>query len=423
MEKIKCEILKSKIKVFEKIKSELCVLCKGTKNLCGLGYCPILKKLEAQLKVGLRLPEKEEIYGISPNSVFVGTKGYPKVYAGPSLTILEDDNLIKIVDNPKRWYGLSIEEILKLRYSLIGLGKKLEVRKEDKLKEKIAEVSLAENFVDVEARLRKKLRLSLFLDPLVQPFGPRGIIERLEIVSNPRISKKVEKIVEDELKAREAVYLLYTYAQKDVWEISKIFSSGILGKESNRKIVPTRWSITAIDSMLADELIKNIRSEREIGEYWVFSNEFLGNHFEILLMPKPFSFEMFEAWFPKSLWVKKGKPVIQQEYEFSFGRKTYAEKEAGAYYAARFAVAEFLFRIKRQASAIIIREIYPEYAIPVGVWEVRENVRRALMKNPKKFGSAEEALADKNKSVKIDAREYGKRSVLLNQKNLYLYSK
>jgi len=422
MEKIECEILKSKIKVFERIKTELCVLCKGTKNLCRLGYCPILKKLEAQLKVRLKLPEKEEIYGISPKSVFVGTKGYPKVYAGPTLTILEDPDLIKIADDPKKWYGLSIEEILKLRYSLIGLGKKLEVRKEDKLKEKIAEVSLAENFVDIAAKLRKRLRFSLFLDPLVQPFGPRGIIERLEILSNPKIDKKVEKIVGDELKAREAVYLLYTYARKDVWEISKIFSSGILGKEGNRKIVPTRWSITAVDSMLADELVRNIRAEREIEEYWVFSNEFLGNHFEILLVPGPFSFEMFEAWFPKSLWVKKGKPVIQREYEFSFGRKGYAEKEAGAYYAAKFAIAEFLFRIKRRAGAIVIREIYPEYVIPVGVWEVRESIRRALMKKPKKFNSAEEALEDIGRRVRIDVREYKKRSVLLNQKNLYLYS-
>ena len=174
--------------------------------------------------------------------------------------------------------------------------------------------------------------------------------------------------------------------------------------------------------MLADDLIKNIRLEREIDEYWVFSNEFLGNHFEILLMPKPFSFEMFEAWFPKSLWVKKGMPVIQQEYEFSFGRKTYAEKEAGAYYAAKFAIAEFLCKIKRQASAMIIREIYPEYAIPVGVWEIRENIRKALMNRPRKFSCIDDALANINKRTRIDVKEYEKRGVLLKQKNLYLYS-
>ena len=423
MENIKCKILKAKIKAFENIKSNLCVICKGVKNLCGLRYCPILKKLEMQIKIKLKLPEKEEIYGTSPKSVFVGAEGYPKVYAGPSITVIDDENLIEIVDDPKKWYGLNIEEILKLRYSLIRVGKKLGVKDESRLKEKITEISLAENFVDIEAKLRKKLKFSISVDPLVQPFGPRGIIEKLDIVNNVKISKKVEKIVEDELKAKEAIYLLYNYAKKDVWEISKIFSSGVLGKKINKKIVPTRWSITAVDSILAEELTKNIKWEKEIDEYWVFHNEFLGNHFEVLLIPQVFSFEMFEAWFPKSIWMKEGKPIIQQEYEFSFGRKTYAEKEAGAYYAAKFAITEFLFKIRRQASAIVIREIYPEYAIPVGVWEVRENVRKALINRPKKFNSLEEALMDINKRTKIDVKEYEKRSVLLKQKNLYLYSK
>ena len=38
----------------------------------------------------------------------------------------------------------------------------------------------------------------------------------------------------------------------------------------------------------------------------------------------------------------------------------------GAYYSARLAVAEHLKRIRRQASAIVFREITPEYKIPMG---------------------------------------------------------
>ena len=55
---------------------------------------------------------------------------------------------------------------------------------------------------------------------------------------------------------------------------------------------------------------------------------------------------------------------------------------AGAYFAAKLAVAEYLFKNQIQAGVMILREIRPEYAIPVGVWQVREGIREAMKNKP-----------------------------------------
>jgi hypothetical protein len=66
------------------------------------------------------------------------------------------------------------------------------------------------------------------------------------------------------------------------------------------------------------------------------------------------------------------------DYEEHFGRTTYA-RVGGCYYSTRLAVTEALDGERRQAAAIVLRETYPGYIMPLGVWNVRESVR-ALMK-------------------------------------------
>src|SRR3970282_1693911 len=75
------------------------------------------------------------------------------------------------------------------------------------------------------------------------------------------------------------------------------------------------------------------------------------------------------------------------DHEGYEGRSTYASI-GGCYYAARLAVGEALERERRQASAVILRETHPGYLMPVGVWNVREHVREALRRAPRR-----EALA------------------------------
>lgn len=65
---------------------------------------------------------------------------------------------------------------------------------------------------------------------------------------------------------------------------------------------------------------------------------------------------------------------------------------AGAYFAAKLGVAEYLAKIKRQSGVLVLREIRPEYSIPVGVWQVREGIRNAMKMKPKFANDFEESL-------------------------------
>jgi hypothetical protein len=115
------------------------------------------------------------------------------------------------------------------------------------------------------------------------------------------------------------------------------------------------------------------------------------------------------------------KPEIQEEYEGFEGRSDYALREGGGYYAGRIAVTEALHRMRRQARTIIFREIYEGYLIPVGVWEVRENVRKALQKRPKRFGSMKDALEDIRTRLRIPIGEYLNKSEMLKQRKMTEY--
>ncbi len=147
----------------------------------------------------------------------------------------------------------------------------------------------------------------------------------------------------------------------------------------------------------------------------VFTSYFLYNRFVIILLPGPWAFENFEAWAPKTTWGAKTSYLITEEFESAKGRKTYAESQAGAYYAVRNVVLEYLAKIKRQASTIVIREVHEGYNIPVGVWQVRENIRNAFERGCKKFSSINEAKEYINKLLRIPFIKYKKKSRILRQ--------
>ena len=110
--------------------------------------------------------------------------------------------------------------------------------------------------------------------------------------------------------------------------------------------------------------------------------------------------------------------AISEEYEPFEGRTDYAKKQGGGYYAARLGVVEALYKMRRQARVVVFREIGTSYTVPVGVWEVRENVRHALEAPPQKFATKEEALAYIASQLAVPLAEYMKKSKVLLQRRL-----
>jgi hypothetical protein len=379
-----------------------CVFCKG-RGFCGRRACPILRRLEeisALPKVGERLE------GYSPPEVFVGRHGYPLVRAGPLIPAgaLEEAS-------PASLLGLEVGEIIALRSSLIRSEAKIEVREArapGRLLETAQQIAMSAAPVGTEITFLKPPRGRLQFDGILQPSGPSGPLKEMEITTNPEIPRKVDQIAEDQgIKAFAAARELYS-AKVDVAHISRLLSMGLLGQE--RKLVPTRWSITASDDIIGRSLVKDVLERPLISEHQLYSGEDLGNHFEILLLPGPYSFELIEIWMPRSVWSPEG--WIGSDGEGARGKKEYSSL-AGGYYAARLAVLERMAAMGRQASALAVREISERYWAPLGVWVVREAARKALRADPKKFGTLGEALDEMGRRLRTPRMKWRPFSRLL----------
>ncbi|KYK35612.1 MAG: hypothetical protein HXS46_16085 [Theionarchaea archaeon] len=387
-----------------RISKEKCIYCKG-RLLCGLPTCPIFEQVKIQSSVKL----SDHFFGPSP-SVFVGWQNYPRVYAGPlSLNFEPDDSLM--YDNPKKWYGYDFPQIVDMRSSLIRSKKKGNVTTPS---EDIQLLALAKTPPDIEVTLKKKPTFTIVFSAIAQPMGPSGFIKKLEIADNVSAEKSVEYTISDELKAQDALWKLYT-SGIDVYALSRVMSAGLLG--AKKKMVPTRWSITSVDNILGNKLIEEIKELPLLNEYTVFSNEYLGNHFEILFLPQRWEYEQLEAWVPNTFWtVGMTETRIIGEHETYTGRSDYAIREGGGYYAVRLACLEKLQELKKQGAVLVFRETTPEYFLCVGVWECRENVRNA----PKvsEFSTLEAALQDISSRLHIPTEKWKEKSVILSQTKL-----
>ncbi|MBD3262105.1 MAG: hypothetical protein GF334_10650 [Candidatus Altiarchaeales archaeon] len=390
-----------------------CLRCKGAKLLCGYQTCPLLRKLAPVKASSEKLTR--ELSGPSP-SIFIGWGGWPNVSVG-QLTGLDYEKT-QFSDDPSKWYGLGFDDIIGLRSNLVRSKKKQDVKTPTRFMENLQEIALSVKTVDTESFFQNKPKPTLEFNPISQPMGPTGVLKKLRVTDNPKIPHKVEYILGDELTASTQLNKLYK-AGFDVYYLTQALSCGATGLSENKKIVPTRWSITAVDDMIAKKQMQRIRDYPQLSETLVYENTYLENHFEVLLLPGAWEFELFEAWSPNTLWTQKQKEtVIQVEYEKHSGRTKYAFNEGGGYYAGRVAVTGALDEMRRQAQVVVIREIYDSYVVPVGVWEVRENVRAALKNKHKKFKNRGEALEDMQKRLNIPVKNYMDKSNILTQKKI-----
>ena len=369
----------------------MCTICKGGRFLCGKTRCPIMVKVNYYLK-SVPLMASKDIAGTSPPSVFIGRIGYPHVYAGPLVPPVHEDT--GLYDLPEQWFGKSIDEIVGFRSLLVRGKHRVHVQKFNeagKILDQTRELALAEKSVDIELNLTKKPQGSIFMDDNVQPFGPSAPIRDLH-VGNARFDTRIEKAYYDtDLRATNAVRELYSRGVM-VTKIQRAFSVGAFGIEKNRRLVPTRWSITAVDDIISKSLMEKVKTFQEINEYRVYESVYLDNVFEILMIPAAWSYESMEAWYPGTVWNPNGKnTAIYSDYEGNDGRTTYAQI-GGCYYSARLAVCEQLVKERRQATVIVLREARPGYIMPVGVWQVRENVRNAMRQKPYLFKNLGESL-------------------------------
>ncbi|MFX1512647.1 MAG: hypothetical protein ACFFCQ_08680 [Promethearchaeota archaeon] len=383
--------LLSDISVTTRIKGDSrCIYCKGRFNLCGRMKCPVAARAWAYVKT--RDLMSENLEGASPPGVFVGRIGYPYVQAGPMVPPFSGDT--SSLDTTEHWYGSSMNDIVNFRSKLIRGKFRVNVNKPHqgtKLLDQTRELTLSRAPVEVEVVFKKKPIQTIMLDSDVQPMGPSAPLKEFSIGNGKTCQRLEVAHLDTDLNAKEAIRYLYMNRVLGS-QIVKAFSVGMFGVEKKRRLVPTRWSITAIDSTMGLYFIDRLRGNDWINEYRIYEVNYLHNRFVILMIPQFWSYELIEAWWPGSTWNPDGKKIgMCSDWEGPNGRKSYASI-GGCYYAARCMVAEHLAKEGRQAATVIMRETKPSQIMPVGVWLVRECVRQALKIRPYRFSTGKEAF-------------------------------
>jgi len=389
-----------------------CAICKGSKLLCGKSSCPLMLRYHSRMKARPLL-DKEEIDGSSPPAVFIGRFGYPKVLVGPMVPPQYGDT--EILDTPEQWVGRSLDEIVDFRYSLVRGTYQTDIHNVEsagRLVDLTREMAMASKPADIEVQFTKKPRGGVSFQEESSPFGPSAPLKKIS-VSSIKVDQRIDKAYSDtDLDAKTAVLELYRSGTL-ISRIQKAFSVGAFGVKNRRKFVPTRWSITAVDSTISMDMVEKTKTYPLINEFRIYFGNFLDNRWAVMFLPSSWRYELIEAWYPKTIWNPYGDEIsIVNSWEFFDGRKKYAEI-GGCYYAARLAVNEVLNRERRQAGAVILREAHPGYVLPIGVWNVREHVRETLKSSPKKYDTLKSAMTDVSNFMDIPVKRWMKVSAVL----------
>jgi hypothetical protein len=365
----------------------VCSRCMGHRALCGVRPCPLVMRARALTNIENAVTGLD-LAGSSPPSVFVGEYGYPKVLAGPLIPPVTGDSAA-IMERPDLWLDRSIDEILSIRFSLVRTKKPIQVESASNPPRLLSEtqtLALSEAPTTSEATLLKRPQFSRVFSDTTLPIGPSAPLELFVLDDNPKVPRVVDKVTSDtDLKAVGGIMDMFSGGIHQS-HVTRLLSVGLLGEQKRRRLVPTKWSITAVDDIIGKDLHKQVLRNPWQNDYVVHSDHALGNTVILLFLPSGWQFEALECWLGGL------DPPIITDHEWFKGRKDYASSVVGAYYATRLPALEHLVNRRKQAGVIVFMEIDPQRWVPLGVWRFREIARRALAKRGRKFSTLEEAV-------------------------------
>ncbi|MFZ0891481.1 MAG: hypothetical protein WB778_03685 [Thermoplasmata archaeon] len=392
----------------------MCLRCRSAQLLCGKPVCPILVKYQAFART-MPMLDGVDLEGTAPPGVFVGRFGYPKVSIGPLVSPLHGDTLL--FDTPEDWVGRTVQEVVGFRTGLVRGTHPIRVTDAEKpipLLSDLQTLAIARESVEIEARFTRPPRGNIGLSDTLPPYGPSAPIERVRLDVR-KVDRHLERLTSDtDANARIAVGELYGRGVR-VSRIQRAFSAGTLGRRGRRRLVPTRWSITAVDDLLSKANLERIRYLPELSEILLYSYTALDNRWLLVFLPGSYRYESIEAWYPNTLWNPSSENIVMAgDHEGFHGRTTYASI-GGCYYAARLATSEMLLRTGRQAGALVLREVHPGEILPLGVWNVREHVRAALLQPPERLASLQDLTQRIASSFAIPTERWLRQSALLHE--------
>lgn len=321
-----------------------------------------IRKYQKTLK-----PTKEiDGYG---SSAIVGERNYPqlKVYNSSN-----EDKKSSFL-NSNKIVKQSYSKIIKYKArNILGNTNNIYVKKtNDKVLTQIQDIYKAKKEVEFTSKFESELKFNKpIVNKLSGVLGTKNELLNIELNENAKTSKQVEKYSADDIKSKEAVINLYEKGVNES-QIINLLTLGNFGLALNRKIVPTRWAITAYDKAIENHLYSKIINYKLIDSYELYFKKDKGNSFLIILLPDTYSAENYE--FMSNNWQASDYVGVDNQL------KKKEPSTAGGLFATKLAINEYLFKRKKQAQYICIRFI-DNYEVPLGVIFVRETVRETMKK-------------------------------------------
>ena len=311
------------------------------------------------------LKPTKEIEGVG-SALIVGEKSYPSLKMHSVSTKDRENSFLKSGEVVKKDYF----DIFRLKAkNILGSTDNSHIRKVDlRIKKEISDIYKSKSEIEFTSEFERELKFDkVVLNKVSGIVGSKNPLLSLLANENTKTSKQIEKYTEHDVKAKDALISLYERGINES-QIIHLLSLGEFGINVNRKLVPTRWAITAYDKCIENYLHKRIVGYNVIKNYEICYYKNKSDTHVIIFIPDFYRAEHIEDW--------EGK-VGRDYVSFDNKLKSNEPNNAGGYYATKIGVNEFLDKRKKQAGFIAIR-IIRDYEVPLGVVFVRECVRECL---------------------------------------------
>jgi len=322
-----------------------------------------------------RVPTRRALTVFSPPGVSVDTARYPFLTAGV-LASTEPSEYLSIHDHPESWKGLDRETVAAMRRGLYRFVMPINGRDMDPSDavETLQTIALSVSPVAMEVQVESLPGRQLQSQPGQLPTGPNVMVESIELLSQPEVSKVAEKITRKDIPASEGVCQLLEY-DYTLDQVARIMAVGLLGRLHSRRFVPMRGAYKAVIDAFINYTLMQLVEKSESGLHQIWVGNLYGDSFTVLSIPgEPrVDYLRSEAY--------AGVRSVGYSLEDPRHATTDPKTSIFADYA-RFAVYAHLARQKETSHVIVLHESRSAANQALGPWIVRAGVQDALDSTP-----------------------------------------
>jgi hypothetical protein len=274
-----------------------------------------------------------------------------------------------------------------MRKHLYRFGFKVDARTLEPadIAEKLQKLALSVSKIDLDIECASPPRQGLQQLPGQLPAGPIVDATSLDIASEPEISTVAERITQRDIPSSEAIWKLMDY-EYTLDQIARLMSVGLLGKTSNRRMVPTRSAYKAVIDSYVNRSIMELLDRPIDSKFSIGTVEIHGDVFTIFTQPGMARVDYLR--------LERSSRGVERSSDFE-GMKNLATDAKTSVYAdhARFEAYEKLNERRRTSHVTVFHLARNPSNNMLGPWLARAGVREAFCSEKITFDSRENAMA------------------------------